>query len=152
VKLNGPGPVTRLDDNLIKVITDAIPRVIIQQHVAYLTDIPPQTLHHWLKRGNTEIKEGISPDDSIYVKLSQAYYHKRSEVLEEKLARLDECPKNYGAITWLLEKCFKDDFESKSDHVKQLEDYVLNFIKPMMAKGGFESGRKETEEVHTESN
>lgn len=146
---NKPGPQTALDDAMIVKIIDAIPKVIIRKHVAQLNNLNESTLRTWLKRGNNEIREGI--EDTIYVKLVQAYNKRRSEVLEEKLTSLATCPKNYGAITWILEKCFKDDFEVKSEAHKQLEDFVINYLKPIMEKGGFDSVRERLEEIYSES-
>lgn len=142
---NRPGPPTRLDDKMIADIIEAIPKVIIMKHVAQLNKLDESSLRGWLKRGNQEIREGIT--DTIHVKLVHAYNQKRSEVLQEKLAALATCPKNYGAITWLLEKCFREDFETKSEAHKQLEDLVLNYLKPIMEKGGFESVRQRLDEI-----
>lgn len=149
IKLNGTGPVTALDDKLIQKICATVPRVPILKHVANLLCIPYTTLHHWLTRGNREMTEGIN--DSIYVSFALQYNRAWSEFLALKLEELGECPKSYGAITWILEKCFREDFEVKSEYVKQLEDYVLNFVKPMMVKGGFEDAGKETTETNQQN-
>lgn len=145
---NPPGPQTRLDDKMIENILEAIPKVIVMKHVAQLNNMNESTLRTWLKRGEREIAEGR--EDTIYVKLIRAYNKRRSEVLQEKLNILAGCPRNYGAITWILEKCFKDDFEVMSESHKQLLDWVENVIKPLLGKGAPLNG-EETEERREET-
>jgi hypothetical protein len=145
---NRSGPPSRLDEKMIADLVEAIPKVIIMRHVAHLNKLHHDTLRTWLKRGNQEIRDGLT--DTIYVRLAHACNQKRSEVLQQKLEELATCPKNYGAITWLLEKCYRDDFETKSEAHKQLEDLVLNYLKPIMEKGGFESVRKRLDEISEE--
>jgi hypothetical protein len=147
--ISRPGHPTYLDDDLIAKILEAIPQVMIMKHVASILCIPYQTFHTWMTRGGSDIREGLH--DSIFAKLHAAYYRKRSEVMREKLEVLSLCPKNYGAITWILEKCFKDDFEVMSESHKQLLDWVENYVKPLLAKGGFEHGVQETKEGRQET-
>jgi hypothetical protein len=137
---------TYLDEQLIKEIVDAVPKVLLMKHVAQLCDLPYTTLFTWIKRGRKDLEEG--ENGSIYAKLVLAYSKKQSEALAERLALLDGCPKNYGAITWKLEKCFKKDFGNKSEAHKQLEDFVFNYLKPIVDKGGMEIAKEKIEELH----
>lgn len=136
---------TYLDELLIRDIVAAVPRVLIMKHVASLCEVPYKTLNHWIRRGKKDIEEG--KEGSIYAKLVTAYNKKRSEVLEEKLFELKQCPKNYGALTWTLEKCFREDFEGKSELHKQLEDIVFNYLKPIVDKSGFENVKEMLDDI-----
>ena len=145
---NLQGPHTYLDDVLIEKIIAAVPQVFIMRHVANLIKLNDKTLYCWMKRGDKDIQAG--EETSVYAKLYKSYQQALSEALREKLEILARCPKNYGAITWILEKCFKDDFETKSEAHKQLEDYVENVIKPMLGKGELANGGKETKEMDSQ--
>lgn len=144
-----PGHPTYLDEKLIEKIVDNVPRVFIMKHVAQLSDIPYQSLFHWMTRAKKEIKEGIT--DTIYVKLYLAYNKKRSEALQEKLDKLAECPKNYGAIVWILEHCYKEEFMTLPEDVQKILDMFTNVIKPMLEKGVSINGSEEIKEIHPES-
>jgi hypothetical protein len=89
--------------------------------------------------------------NSIFADFYQQYHERKAEVLAAKLEKLDKCPKNYGALTWILERCFRDDFENKSESQKKLEDYVFNVIQPMIGKGVIPNVGEETEERRKET-
>lgn len=133
-----PGHPTYLDDALIETIILNIPRVFIMKHVAQLSDIPYKTLFHWMTRGKKEIE--ADSEETIYTKLYRAYQKKRSEALADKLEELTKCPRNYGAIVWILEHCYKKEFMTLPEDVQKIIDWVNNHIKPMLEKGGSING------------
>lgn len=149
LQTNPPWHHTILDQKLIDRLLDAIPKVMVDRQVAHYCGIYPQRLSDWIKFGQRDMKAG--KHNSLYADFYQQYFEKKAEVLAEKLSVLGSCPERYGAITWILEHCFKDDFETKSEAHKQLEDLVLNVIKPIMEKGGLDLVRQETEEMDSES-
>lgn len=140
--------VTYLDEELIEKIVASVPEVFFMKHVANLNKIPYQTLHHWMTHGNKDIKAGI--EDSIYAKLVKSYYHKRSEALKEKIAQL-LAAKNASAITWLLERCYREEFGVKSEFQKRMEDFILNYLPPLIDQGGLEHVKEKLEEIYTSS-
>lgn len=142
---NPPGHHTTLNNETIERIINAIPEVIVQQQVAYRSKTHPATLSQWLKLGNRDLKEG--KNSTLYAQLAEKYYLKRSDVLKQKLDQLAVCPKNYGAITWILEKCFKDDFEVMSEAHKQLLEWVEVFVKPLLRQGGYLHETENAEEA-----
>src|SRR6188768_1859787 len=133
-KANPPGRPPELTQEIIDRIIDAIPEVLTQNQIAYRAMILPQRLSDYLIMGNRDRLEGNQ--NTICAQLADKYYYTRSTILKEKLENLSQCPKNYGAITWILEHCFKDDFEIMSDAHKQLLDWVDNVIKPLLRKQG----------------
>lgn len=130
---NPPWHHTILDQKLIDRLIDALPRVMVDSQVAHYCGINPNRLYDWIKFGKRDMDAGIH--NSIYADFYQQYFEAKARVLEKKLSHLSKCPKNYGAITWIIERAFRDDFETKSDAQKQLEDYVFNVIQPMIGKG-----------------
>ncbi len=97
---NPPWHHTILDQNTIDRILDAIPKVMIQSKIAAMCGIYPQRLSDWIKFGKRDMEAGLK--NSIYADFLQQYEERRAEVLHEKLLFLSTCPKNYGAITWIL--------------------------------------------------
>ena len=145
---NPPGRPIEFNQETIQRILAAVPKVIVPSQVAGLSGVPKQRLSEWLIKGERDINLGI---ESLYAQLADGFKLAQAEICAEIITKLQSCPKNYGALTWTLEKCFKEDFESKSEYVKQLEDYVLNVIKPMMTKGGLENGIPEAKEAGEET-
>lgn len=151
---NPPWHHTLLDQDVIDRILDAVPKVFVTNQVAHYCGIYPRRLYDWLSFGKRDIEAGLV--NSIYADLYQQYHEVLADALHKKLKRLDVCPKNYGAITWVLERCFKDDFETKSEAHKQLEDYVFNVIEPMLRQQGVvpnaitAAKKMDTENAHEE--
>jgi hypothetical protein len=137
---NREGRPPHLTHEIIYRILEAIPEVLVKTQVAYRAKIPHQRLHEWLKWGAEDLEAGTR---SIYAQLAEQYNFVRSGALMEYLTRLGLCPKNYGALTWILEKCFKDEFEAKSEFQKQLEDYVFNRLPPLIDQGGQDGAKEE---------
>lgn len=137
------GPVTKLDEALIEQIIVHVPRVFYLKHVARLSKIAYSTMHEWMQRGEKELEsESEEDEESIYVKFYNAYQIALSEALAEKLAVLSTCPKNYGAIVWILEHCYKQEFMSLPEDVQKILDWVNDHIKPMLAKGATVNGEE----------
>lgn len=137
-----------LDENIIKQVIEAVPRVFIMKHVSQLCDIPYKTFYHWMKRGKRELDAN---EDTIYTKLNLAYNRALSDALVALLSELRECPKNYGAIVWILEHCYKKEFMTLPDDVQKILDWVNKDVLPVLEKGGSING-EQIKEMDPESN
>lgn len=137
-----------LDEYRKQKILAAIPEVIVQAQVAKRARIPKQTLNTWLVRGQKEKLLGL---DTEYTRFSDEYDYAQSQVVCETLADLRKKPKSYGALVWILERCFKSDFGDDSDQIQYLMDIVYNQILPILGKG-IHNGRKEIKTLDTEGN
>lgn len=131
---NPPWHVTVLDEETVERILNAIPKVLVQTHIANYCGIPHQRLSDWIKFGKRDMEKGRK--NSIFADFLQKYNEKRAQVLCEKLAKLELCPKNYGAITWILERTYREEFAPQSESEKQLHHLVFDVIAPMMQKEG----------------
>lgn len=123
------GRPSQLTDEVKSVILQAIPEVIVQNQVAARARIPKQTLSTWLVRGKSDREKGI---DSIFAQFSDDYYFTLTEVVKDAIAKLKSMPKSFGSLTWILEKCFREDFGSPIDvelHAKA--DLILELQKGM---------------------
>lgn len=127
-------------------IIDAIPRVYVVGLIADYVGVPRNTLYDWLKWGREDQKDS---KDSIYAQLSGKYRSTLAKSAEEKLTTLSSCPRNYQAITWMLEKCFKKDFGKDSEEYQKLVDLVFNQLLPLMSKG-VDNAREKIEKMDPE--
>jgi len=140
VKANSPGRPTELTPIVKQRILEAVPQVIIPAQVAALARVPKQTLSDWLIRGDKDIKAGT---DSIYAQFSDDFKHAQAKIVQETLAFLRCCPKNYQALTWILERCFRKDFGSDSEEIKELIRNIELIMKSR--NGGLRNGDTEAE-------
>lgn len=146
---NPPWHYTTLDRFVVERILNAIPKVLVQNQIAHLAGIAPKRLSDWLKYGKRDVEAGL--ENSIYADFYIQYHKKRAEVLSKKIEKLEKLPKNHAALTWLLDRCYKEDFASLPDDVQKVLDYVINEIGPKVGIGKGVSIDGEIEEVHTES-
>jgi len=132
---------------LIDHIVSNVPNVYFIRPVALLSGVSENNLSRWLIRGE---KEFNNDQDTLCSQLFQKYFSAKYADSKSLIEELKKCPRNYGALTFLLERCFKEEFEQKSDTQKQLEDIVFNQLAPMLNKDM--SNGTETKEVDQESN
>lgn len=137
-------PIT-LTQEIIDRILVAVPKLLVPSQIAYNARILPQRLSEWLKWGLEDIDSG---QNSIFAQLAENYYAVRSQAMLDKIEKLGACPKNYGALTWILEKCFKEEFEAKSEYVKMLEDVVFEKL-PKYLQGGNHGEKVDSEGYQT---
>lgn len=105
------GAPNKLTAILHQKIIDNVPLVLVPSQVAALSHISKHVLNEWLRKGEEDLKNGIESDYAI---LTTDFREAQALTLREKMQILSTCPKNYGAITWQLEKCFKEDFGIES--------------------------------------
>lgn len=131
MKSNPQGFHTSLTNQVKERVIEATSQVIVLPQIAALSGVPLTTLRGWLHRG---AKDKIGGIESIFAQLSSEFYKARGEVVRDLLNQLRSCPKNYGALTWILEKCFKEDFGAESEEMKELRE-LFKSILPLIGKG-----------------
>lgn len=137
---NPPGRPCELTEEVQVRIFTALPQVLIQRQVAFAAMIHPSTLNTWLTSGDKDQIEGV---DSIYAQFSYKYHSLRAACLAEKLRFLSACPKNYGALTWTLEKCFREDCGPEAAEIRELREMFLKIL-PLLSKGVASNESEET--------
>jgi hypothetical protein len=128
---NKGGRLWDLTPKLIDHIVSNVPNVYFIKPVSVLSGVSQNNLSRWLIRGE---KEFNNDEDTLCSQLWLRYNAAKYADSKEIVAELKGCPRNYGALTFLLERCFKEEFEQKSDTQKQLEDIVFNQLAPMLNK------------------
>lgn len=143
LKPNPPGFHTTLTQQKIDDIIAAVPEVIIQNQVAHRAKVTPKQLDVWLDEGERDANLG--KNDSIFAQLFHKYHYARTEVVKKNLDTLQCCPRNYQALTWTLEKCFRGDFGKDSDQIQKL----LELVGIVIAEKGLQNGK--AKEMDSES-
>lgn len=75
-----------------------------------------------LERGCEDLDAGR---DSEYAQLYQSVRKKQAEKISKLLYQIELCHKNWQALAWKLEKCFREEFGAEAPEFKELlEQYI----------------------------
>jgi len=84
--------------------------------------VDPSTLNRWMEQGREDNRdELITPYKKLFLLVSK----NQAEKITKLLNRIETCPKNFGALCWILEKCFKEEFSSDAEEFKYLVEKYL---------------------------
>ena len=119
-----------LNSDLYQRLLDAVPKVIIQRHVAASCGVHEDVFARWLKRGTEEHREGIN---SIYAQFRMDYHDARTKVVREKLEIITNNPELRAGNSWILEKCFREDFGKESEEMRELRLLFSQFMQTQLA-------------------
>lgn len=128
---------------LIDHIVSNVPNVYFVRPVALLSGVSESNLSRWLIRGEEEFNNN---EDTLCSNLFMRFNAAKFSDSRDLVIKLKECPRNYGALTFILERCFRDEFEAKTEMQKKLEDLVFNKIEPLLGKGDISNGRQNEED------
>jgi|ERR1041385_123735 hypothetical protein len=138
LRANPVGFHTDLTPQLADDLVNAIGDVLVLGQAAALCGMHRVKLYQWMEKGEKDISE--NNQSSIFAQLFIRMYSTKALKAKELIQRLKECPKNYQALTWLLEKCFKDDFGADNEEIKQLRE-MFKQILPLIGKGDSYNGQ-----------
>lgn len=145
-KFHSPvGRPTGLTDEIRERVLLAIPKVIVRRQVARLSRIHPDSLRYWLETGDKDISAGRF--DTALAQFTLDYYETLARVVQIGLQYIAAGHKSYGAMTWILEKCFREDFGRESDEIRDILDKFAT-IYPLLVNKGDTNERDEPENEH----
>ena len=127
---NSVGFHTILTPEVHQCILDAIPKVFTLTQVAAKSRISHQNLSNWLKRGKKELEEG---QNTIFGQLFADYKEKQSEVAEAYLRDMSNL-NSFQSVSWILERCFKEDFGAEAGAISEIKEQHEKILK-LMEKG-----------------
>lgn len=127
-----------LNGDKYQLLLEAIPKVIIQQHVAYYARVSPSALSVWLNRGKEE--QETNPE-SIYAQFVKDYHAARCKVISDKLELIAYNPDLRAGNSWILEKCFREDFGKESEEMRELRSLFMQLLPTLT---GVNNGQKGT--------
>ena len=128
----GAGRPTKFNDAISKLIIKDVRSHLSIQNAAKCVGLSHATILTWLKIGETELSEGL---DTQHVKFLTKLRAAQGLKVKELMLKVEEMPKCWQAIAWLLEKCCADEFGKDSELTKQLlEDYKM-LMQTLVDKG-----------------
>jgi hypothetical protein len=113
-------PVVELREDQIPKIVEGFEFTFVLNRAAGWASVSRYHLKKWLHMGANDLDEG--KHDTIYAQLFTQVGISLSNKAKEFLSKLQKCPRNAGALQWLLEKCFKNDYGTDSDEMKEMID------------------------------
>ena len=120
----GP-PIKYLPEDKIDLIVEGFGKVFSIRRAAGWAKESPYHLKKWLDQGEDDLKNGIeSPNAHLFVKVAYRLTQKASEYV----ATLESCPNNAGSITWLMEKCLREDYGNDAQEYKELESLYTKLM------------------------
>jgi len=119
----GGGRPTKFNDSISKLIIKDVRSHLSIQNAAKCVGLSHATILTWLKVGQSEFDQGL---DTPHAKFLTGLRAAQGLKVKEMMAKVEEMPKCWQAIAWLLEKCCADEFGKDSELTKQLlEDYKM---------------------------
>jgi transposase len=82
----------------------------------------PATVYRWMEQGREDNSKEL---DTPYTKLFKSVSKSQSEKITKLLNKIEECPKNFNALCWILEKCFREEFSNDAEEYKYLVEKFL---------------------------
>lgn len=117
---------TDIDDDVADKVVKNFRLHLTVDVTAKASRVHPKKLNEWLKQGEKDWYEGKQTPNC---RLVMDAYHAQSVNALELLAKLKECPKNWQAASWLLEKAFPEDFGVDTAVIKEIKEtqqYILD--------------------------
>jgi hypothetical protein len=141
-------PVIPLDDEQTRLFLHYVGEDLLLSNAARHIGITPGRLMRLMERGMTDIEEGEI--NSVFAQLYTSTTKKQAEKISNLLYKIELCQKNWQALAWKLEKCFKEEFSIDAPEFKQLlekylklsEDYQRLKDKPSL-QGAMTDGKRE---------
>jgi hypothetical protein len=118
-------PVIEMREDQVDVIVEGFATTFALRRAAGWAMVSPYHLKKWLEQGENDTEKGI---ESLYAQLFSKVGKALSDRAREFLEKLQGCPKNGTCLQWLLEKCFKNDYGSDTEEMKELIDLYSKLL------------------------
>jgi hypothetical protein len=125
----GDRPHQITDEVYAKILHHAYSDLILN-NAARCARVHEDTLKRWMFIGKEDLQfNRVTFLASFYVQVREKQATKISELLQ----KIENCSKNWQALAWKLEKCFREDFGADAPEFKELLDQYIklrdDFIK-----------------------
>lgn len=114
-----PGQPTKFTPEITQKIIEGIKGCLILRQACGYAEISYQTLYNWLNIGRDDINKGLLTE---YASFFYAVKKTQAEEVKELITEVKAKVKNWQAIAWLLERCFREDFGQDAGIIQDLLD------------------------------
>lgn len=118
-------PEKLLQADKIDLIVEGFGKTFAIRRAAGHAHESPYHIRKWLLQGEQDVLNEL---DTINAQLFLKVAHRLSEKAAEYIAKLETCPNNAGSLTWLMEKCLRDDYGQDSEEYKELVDLYKKLL------------------------
>lgn len=143
VRPNPPGRPEGTDKKLTPEISikiaEAFGQTLIIKHASLIAGETPYHVRKWLTEGQSDAQNCIdSQNAQLFFLVGKTLSQKVADYIE----RIERCPDNYRALTWLLEKGFREDFGADSDQIKELLGILNQLHQIYLGKGALNASQQ----------
>lgn len=118
INLGGRPPIPPTDEQIEKMSQDVRKYMSIGLCASAMR-IAPRIAFRWMEQGFEDAEQGlITP----YTRFCLSVRENQARRGQELLDRVSECPKNWQALTWILQNCLREEFGSDAKEYKELLD------------------------------
>jgi hypothetical protein len=116
VNLGGRPSIAPTDEQIEK-IGQSVRKYMAIGLCASALRIVPRTAMRWMEQGYEDAEKGLVTQ---YSRFCLAVRENQAIRGQELLDRVAECPKNWQALTWILQNCLREEFGSDAKEYKEL--------------------------------
>lgn len=138
-KTIGAGQPTTFNEAKGAIIVDRIRTHLSIYNAAAKAREHHQTVFNWLKYGEDDHLAGR---DTMFSRFFANVREARADKVGEMIKTIEEMPKSWQAISWLLEKCCAEEFGKDSELYKQLLDDYKMLMQSMLDNQGGNRGNQ----------
>lgn len=121
--VNKPGAPTLFSAEKAAIIVEEVRDNLSINNAARIARVNHQTPHNWMKKGIADKEKGLNTE---YVQFLDNIREAQGQKVRQLMKTVEKMPKQWQAISWLLEKCCAEDFGKDSELYKQLlDDYKM---------------------------
>lgn len=117
----GDRPEQLTDEVIVKILHHAYADLLLN-NAARIARVHEQTLKGWMDRGKEDF---LQKRVTFLAKFFTQVREKQATKISELLHKIESCTKNWQALAWKLEKCFREDFGLEAPEFKELLDLYL---------------------------
>lgn len=110
------GRPTRLTEDFIEKFVAAVKAVLTYKRACEMCSLHKSSFYAYLDQAEKDKKDDI---ESIHTRFSDAVKKARSEKAQQYIKTIENREKNWQANAWLLERCFREDYGTDSDYLRE---------------------------------
>ncbi len=111
------GRPTKFTPEMQERILEGMKKVLVKRHAAAYAGIHHKTLYRYLEWGEEDLLNDLDTD---YAKFCAAFKRTQADKIDELVDGIQSRKKNWQALAWLLERCFRQDYGQDAGIIQEL--------------------------------
>lgn len=115
----------KLTEDKIPLIIEGFSQTLVMRRAAGYAKVSPYHIKKWLQDGENDAANDISSlNAQLFFQVAQALSVKSAQYI----SRLEGCPPNSSSLTWILEKCLREDYGAESFELKEMSEVINGLL------------------------